>query len=1001
MLIKNISFVFFLFSLIITNAQNNLFKADSLYSIEEYEKSLEYRVKVLKLKSKNKNEVEVQRAKLLLTNYYIKKNKTNFADTIVINQVFQIIRNLPTSQPKNDILVEATVALSNLHYNYDNPSKSLEILQSLLNLNPLSTTSKVLLYYNFGSIYDNYDSTYKKSIPYFLNGIELAKSKEYYNKNVLALLYNDLGLVYEWVGQMDKNLNCYKEAHDIWWKNYKKEQINNNIACLGNLITATADYGLDIEAKKFLDTLLYYFEWVKQATKNNIIKGRKAEENYKKEYYILLMAIRCYSAINEEKQMLNTLQKISSLYTNATSNFKKEFAQNLFEAHEEVALYYRLKDQSQKAIDYFNKANNYISNDFYRMKSAANLGITYASTKQISKALQNLNNAISIIQKIRPNSVTYFGLLATKAEALHYQKNYGDAINVLDSLFALNFDTSYNNKNIDKLPFSFFKNKINHTQIKILVKCGKVYLGKFQMYNKAEDIKKATHFYLLAAQLFKTYYSREFYSSYMNELNNEINYGLLQTSINASSKTIENSLNLIENNNYQNLWKKFQLKYSASINIPDSLSDARSNIFKQLENLEFEVNKNKEKIEIQKKITLIEDKIASINKSYLSFSNTNFNVKFLQDKLSTNELVVRYFATESIIFAVTISQKKLEIFQLSNTNTVNSLIDKLKTDISNISNGFNSNTKTLYQLLFAKLSIENKYKNIIVVPDGSLNFLPFEILYNTTNNNYVVSEKNLSYAYSLPLWLTQTSLSNTNKSVVAFAPNYNLPNNTNAIITRGNNYNLANAITEANTIALIYKGTLYEDSNATVNNFIKSTGKYSIYHLAMHASMNNKMPEKSHLIFANNQKLFFNQLYKLNIPSSMMVLSACNTGIGAMQEGEGLQSLSRAITYSGVQSAVFSLWEVPDKETSEIMIAFYENLAKGQSKAEALANAKRVFLRKNPAKQHPFYWAGFVVNGNTKPIDKNKNWIWYLISISTIIGFITIRNLKKQKRINP
>jgi hypothetical protein len=83
------------------------------------------------------------------------------------------------------------------------------------------------------------------------------------------------------------------------------------------------------------------------------------------------------------------------------------------------------------------------------------------------------------------------------------------------------------------------------------------------------------------------------------------------------------------------------------------------------------------------------------------------------------------------------------------------------------------------------------------------------------------------------------------------------------------------------------------------------------------------------------------------------------------------------------------------------MIAFYENLSKGQSKAEALANAKRVFLRKNPAKQHPFYWAGFVVNGNTKPIDKNKNWIWYLISISTIIGFITIRNLKKQKRINP
>jgi CHAT domain-containing protein len=151
----------------------------------------------------------------------------------------------------------------------------------------------------------------------------------------------------------------------------------------------------------------------------------------------------------------------------------------------------------------------------------------------------------------------------------------------------------------------------------------------------------------------------------------------------------------------------------------------------------------------------------------------------------------------------------------------------------------------------------------------------------------------------------------------------------------------------------------------------------------MHSIVDETNLNESCLVFSNNEKLFFSDLYGLSFPAKMVVLSACDTGNGSLKSGEGIMSLSRALTYAGVQSSVYSLWQVPDKETSEIMLSFYKNLKEGQTKSEALANAKRTFLRNNPMKKQPFYWAGFVVNGNIQPIQNND-------TIIIIIGILGI-----------
>ena len=189
-------------------------------------------------------------------------------------------------------------------------------------------------------------------------------------------------------------------------------------------------------------------------------------------------------------------------------------------------------------------------------------------------------------------------------------------------------------------------------------------------------------------------------------------------------------------------------------------------------------------------------------------------------------------------------------------------------------------------------------------------------------------------------------------------------------------------------------GALYLKTEATKTKFLESLGQSNIHHLAMHSNLDENDYNYSSLVFQNNEKLYFKELYNLNFPSEMVVLSACNTGIGQLLSGEGLMSMSKALNYAGVKSTVYSLWQVPDKETSDLMVLFYENIEKGLDKAESLAQAKRQFLIKYSAKSHPYFWAGFVVNGDLSPIERNRSML--KIALLAIAFLILIAVLKRQ-----
>jgi CHAT domain-containing protein len=103
--------------------------------------------------------------------------------------------------------------------------------------------------------------------------------------------------------------------------------------------------------------------------------------------------------------------------------------------------------------------------------------------------------------------------------------------------------------------------------------------------------------------------------------------------------------------------------------------------------------------------------------------------------------------------------------------------------------------------------------------------------------------------------------------------------------------------------------------------------------------------------------------------TQLVVLSACETGVGTVQTGEGVYGLRRALVLAGAQAQVASLWKVADTATQELVVDYYERLLKGEGRSGALRAVQKAMLM-NPARQHPYYWAAFIPIGNWTPLTK-------------------------------
>ena len=442
-----------------------------------------------------------------------------------------------------------------------------------------------------------------------------------------------------------------------------------------------------------------------------------------------------------------------------------------------------------------------------------------------------------------------------------------------------------------------------------------------------------------------------------------------------------------------------------SINLPDDILQKELKIKQSISKIENEIHyANNSEIDSLKRI-LNNQKInhtnflKSLQNEYQAYYESKMpsqiiNLDTFQKTLNDEDLVLEYVLDKTDGYLLSISKNKVEIFNFKNAEE---LIDKINSYNELVAKPFNTNAdKTRYENLAFELYKTLLPKNVsevnklIIIPDYNLQRLSFEALKpSKTTPDYLIHNFEISYAYSLNFLNKNGKVNRTTEiDMVAFAPvNFN---------NRLPSLNTTNI--EIDKLKKLIEGDYFLDSLATKEQFINGIDNSKIIHLATHANANDSI---SPWIAFRNENIFLNELYNTQNNAELVTLSACNTALGEIKEGEGVFSLARGFFHSGSNSVASTLWTANDKSTTFIIEEFYENLKKGQTKSKALQNAKLKYLETHSlSESSPYYWASFVLIGDAGTLELNTNFpiIYYAIfGAILILVLLFFFRRKKQK----
>jgi len=483
--------------------------------------------------------------------------------------------------------------------------------------------------------------------------------------------------------------------------------------------------------------------------------------------------------------------------------------------------------------------------------------------------------------------------------------------------------------------------------------------------------------------------------------------------------------------------------------LPDSLIFKEQKLQKQKEALKIkriaaQTEAEKEPI-ITKEIALnkeIDAFLKMLQQSYpkyhqLKYKNISANAKDIQTTLDEGSMLLEFisFANKTYLFAV--SKKEIDVHTINVTaDSLNHLVDKFHRQLSdykyiveNKKNAFKNYTAKayyLYDILLSEALQDSSISNLIIIADGQLGYLPFETFLvekapqqkeNYQSLHYLLNDYNISYNYSATLWkenLAQKS-SSPNHQLLACAATYPPTDSSLSTLRSPYSYKLRKVLRplpaaedEVKQLSQTFQGDFIIGSGVSESFFKKEASNYGVIHLAMHGVLHPNIPMLSSLAFTENQDslednfLQAHEISHLNLQADLVVLSACETGFGKFEQGEGVLSLARSFMYAGVPSLVVSLWQVNDQSTAFIMKAFYKHLAEGLPKDQALRKAKQAYINNSEGVAgHPAFWSAFIQLGDNKAIQLDRKttiWVWLLGGGVLLLLMGGLFLLRKRKR---
>lgn len=353
----------------------------------------------------------------------------------------------------------------------------------------------------------------------------------------------------------------------------------------------------------------------------------------------------------------------------------------------------------------------------------------------------------------------------------------------------------------------------------------------------------------------------------------------------------------------------------------------------------------------------------------------------IRSSLPDDLTVVKYCVTEKQTCIFIIRRSGIEVaVSLAGTELIDSLVRQYMPDLKRIVpvEELARKAQELYQYLIEPIEGRiSRNAKVCIVPDKALHFIPFAALIDQ-NDHYLIDSFRLSYAPSASALVyclgeeKKKPAAAREKMLAVGNPEFN-PNEFAKLAS------LPDAEREARESGSFYIDPyLLTKGDATESRVLAALSQSDIAHFALHCLVEEKSPWLSALVLANAKQsalsglsgasaddglLFLDEVNKISLPRTrLVVLSACESGLGHYYRGEGMVSLARPFISAGVPQVIASLWPVASRETSQLMIEFHrERKNKGRKTVDALREAQ---LKMASAGVHPFYWASFIAIGS-------------------------------------
>ena len=399
----------------------------------------------------------------------------------------------------------------------------------------------------------------------------------------------------------------------------------------------------------------------------------------------------------------------------------------------------------------------------------------------------------------------------------------------------------------------------------------------------------------------------------------------------------------------------------------------------------------------------------------LKYPSQSLNNQDIEQSISTDQALYSYFWGERYLFVFRLFQGKWLADEVVLTKDFEDRFFKWRDFIQNPPDwNIYSPADLSACAYFLKEQLLPEYspniRQLLIIPDGRMGYMPFESLLKEKPQSenwkewaFLLHDYPTIYSYSVSLWLQQQKANQAEKaSYVGFAPVFSGGEVADSRMVLGSlQYNQEEVRTTADLLhgkAIV--GALAKEST------IKNLGNQpTILHFATHALADESDLMRCRLFLDSSEDtgedgiLNAYEIYNLRLNSPLLVLSACQTASGPLQEGEGVMSLARAFQYSGAARVLSTLWNTDDRASGEISKSFFAALKEGIPAETALQQARQQWLAQADNQHaHPYYWANFVLigDGGTIPIKKPRPWAWVgMVMVGGMLLILLGRSMRK------